>query len=114
VQLFPHHFDLSMSWFSGRLIPGQDPHDAENSAEQMTFGFVTGDSGLEDPYFYTTAYPEPAGFTDSPLPGPANWHSASFSGAVLAYQSLVDSERPAELLLDFLNSTRDIGCKLMR
>ena len=25
VQLWPHHFDLAVVWFSGRLVPDQDP-----------------------------------------------------------------------------------------
>ena len=25
VQIFPHHMDVSMNWFSGRLVPGTDP-----------------------------------------------------------------------------------------
>ena len=48
VQLFPHHFDLSMNWFSGRLVPGIDPADSESSEEQMNFGFVTGDASIAD------------------------------------------------------------------
>ena len=59
VHLFPHHFDLAVTWFSGRLIPGKDPSDPESADEQMTFGFVTGDRGVEDAYFYATAYPTP-------------------------------------------------------
>jgi len=57
VQLWPHHFDLSMSWFSGRLIPFKDPGDAESSKEQMMFGFSTGDGIINDSYFYISAYP---------------------------------------------------------
>jgi Family of unknown function (DUF5996) len=25
VQIFPHHMDLAMNWFSGRLVPGAAP-----------------------------------------------------------------------------------------
>ena len=57
VQLWPHHFDLAMNWFSGRQVPGTDPEDEEASEEQMNFGFSTGDDGIPDPYFYITAYP---------------------------------------------------------
>ena len=48
VQLWPHHFDLAMLWFSGRLVPGQDPDNEEYADEQMNFGFVPGDDGLPD------------------------------------------------------------------
>ncbi len=59
VQLWPHHFDLAMIWFSGRKVPDTDPADEEASEEQMNFGFSTGDDGIPDPYFYVTAYPLP-------------------------------------------------------
>jgi len=55
VQLWPHHFDLSMSWFSCRLVPGKDPDGAESSKEQRMFGVSTGDDTIADAYFYTTA-----------------------------------------------------------
>ena len=48
VQIFPHHFDLSLNWFSGRLIPGADPEDAATADEQMNFGFLTGDSSIAE------------------------------------------------------------------
>ncbi|MCU7855219.1 MAG: hypothetical protein KZQ79_05925, partial [Candidatus Thiodiazotropha sp. (ex Lucinoma borealis)] len=35
VQIFPHHLDLSMNWFSGRLVPGIDPADEERADEQL-------------------------------------------------------------------------------
>jgi hypothetical protein len=31
VQIFPHHMDVSMNWFSGRLVPGIDPADEESA-----------------------------------------------------------------------------------
>jgi len=35
IQLWPHHFDLSMIWLPGDKIPGQDPADEEYSDKQM-------------------------------------------------------------------------------
>jgi hypothetical protein len=114
VQLWPHHFDLAVVWFSGRLVPGVDPAEEENADEQMNFGFSTGDEGLPEPYFYITAYPLPDGLLDTPLPADASWHTSGFTGAVLKYESLVGADAPAEKLLDFLRTVQQAGARLMQ
>jgi len=112
VQLFPHHFDLSFNWFSGRLVPGVDPGDEENADEQMNFGFSTGDEGIPNPYFYITAYPLPDSLPDTPLPPDASWRHEGFVGAVMMYQALTEDETPKEKLFDFLRSTQQAGARL--
>ena len=114
VQLFPHHFDLSMNWFSGRLVPGVDPADEESADEQMNFGFVTGDEGIPDSYFYATAYPQPEGLTDQPLPDGAVWQTEGFNGAVMMYETVVAASDPEGLLLQFLQAAQRAGSALMR
>lgn len=114
VQIFPHHFDLAMNWFSGRIVPGSDPADEESADEQMNFGFVTGDSLHPEPYFYVTAYPVPAGWSDLKLPLGAQWQSDGWIGAILPYQRLLEVDKPNELLLNYLRSVRDHGAALMR
>lgn len=113
VQLFPHHFDMALSWFSGRQVPGQDPSDEGRSDEQMTFGFVTGDDAIPEPYFYATAYPEPAGFVGSDLPEAAYWNEGGFSGAVLPYSALVQADEPRPLLSEFLSQAHQAGASRM-
>ena len=113
VQLWPHHFDLAVLWFSGRLVPDVDPADEENADEQMNFGFAPGDAALPQPYFYITAYPTPAGLTDTILPPEATWHTEAFTGALLLYETLVDADDPAEKLLTFLRSVQQTGARLM-
>ncbi|MCA9929454.1 MAG: hypothetical protein KC419_13285, partial [Anaerolineales bacterium] len=88
VQLWPHHFDLAVVWFSGRLVPDQDPANEEYADEQMNFGFSTGDSSIAEPYFYATAYPTPDAFTSRPLPDDAYWHTTGFNAAILPYAAL--------------------------
>jgi len=114
VQLWPHHFDLAVVWFSGRLIPGQDPADEENADEQMNFGFSTGDSSIAEPYFYATAYPTPDAFTQQPLPADAHWHTEGFTAAILPYQSLVSATDPHAKLLNFLHTARKAGSQFMK
>ena len=113
VQIFPHHMDVSMNWFSGRLVPSVDPADEESADEQMSFGFVTGDGSIPDAYFYVTAYPAPDNWTDLALPEGAYWHTEGWTGAVLPYAAVAAASRPFELLLDYLRSLQAHGAKLM-
>ena len=104
VQLWPHHFDMAMLLFSGRLVPDTDPADENVSDEQMNFGFVTGDEGIENAYFYITAYPTPDRFTEGELPAGAYWHTEGWKGAILPYAELISVEDPDNLLLEFFRS----------
>ena len=113
VLILPHHMDIAMNWFYGRLVPGVDPADEESADEQMNFGFVTGDSSIPDAYFYATAYPAPNYWTEFDPPVSAYWHTEGWTGAVLPYSSLAASARPRELLLDNLQSVQAHGAKLM-
>jgi hypothetical protein len=114
VQIFPHHLDIAMNWFSGRLVPGVDPADEESADEQMNFGFVTGDDAIPEAYFFATAYPAPDDWTELLLPEGAYWHTEGWTGAVLPYANVVTVPSPHELLLDYLRSLQAHGAKLMR
>ena len=109
IQLWPHHFDLSMVWLPGELIPGQDPADEEHADKQMNFGFTLGDAGIPEPYFYITAYPEPEAFASLRLPTGTVWHTEGFSGAVLRYRDLLEHEAPEDYLLDLWRGLLDAG-----
>lgn len=100
IQLWPHHFDLSMLWLPGEKIEGQDPDNEEYSDKQMNFGFTFGDTGIPEPYFYVTAYPLPGGFPGLPLPAGTEWKTEGFSGAVLLYEALAESSDPNGYLQD--------------
>jgi uncharacterized protein DUF5996 len=89
ILLYPHHFDLAMSWF---------PYDDDR---QLTIGWSTGDDNVTGPYLYITAYPEPAAFKQAGLPAGAAWQSQGFSGAVLPYAGLQSSRDPAGLFGQF-------------
>ncbi len=112
VQLWPHHFDLSLVWFSGRRVPGVDPANAEEADEQMAFGFSTGDEGTAEPYFYSTAYPWPEGLEETALPAGACWQEAGWQGALLPYHNLPDSD-PQAYLLDFWRTVQRAGATRM-
>ena len=100
IQLWPHHFDLSMLWLPGEKIPGQDPDDEEYADKQMNFGFTFGDAGIPEPYFYVSAYPQPDALPSIDLPVGTVWHTDGFNGAVLTYRNLLESRDPFGYLLD--------------
>jgi hypothetical protein len=93
ILLYPHHFDMAMSWF---------PHDDDR---QMTLGFSTGDETIAEPYIYLTVYPEPADFGElmSQAFSPEfHWQENGFSGAVLPYSKLQSHENPQDLFTQFV------------
>ncbi len=100
ILLYPHHFDLALTWF---------PFDDER---QLSLGFSTGDETIKQPYIYLTAYPEPVSFTSIPLPDDAHWQTAGFSGAILPYAKLQASAQPEELLQKFVTKIVTKGCQL--
>jgi hypothetical protein len=109
IQIWPHHFDLSMIWLPGPKVAGQDPADEEHSDKQMNFGFAFGDEGIPAPYFYVTAYPLPDELPNVELPQGTTWRSEGFSGAVLLYDDLVKNSDPAGYLLDLWNRLMEAG-----
>jgi hypothetical protein len=106
VQVWPHHFDMALTWFSGRRVPGVDPENVEASAEQVTVGLSTGDDAVPTPYVYATAYPHPDDLTEARLPAPGRWTRApdGFAGGILAYDDAVGTGDPAGTILRFLQA----------
>lgn len=109
IQLWPHHFDLSMLWLPGETIPGQDPANEENADKQMNFGFTFGDEGITEPYFYVTAYPLPDALPHTSLPDGTTWRTEAFNGAVLPYRALTQTSDPSGYLLDLWNALLTAG-----
>jgi len=114
VQLWPHHLDIAVLWFSGRRVPGQETAKPAFADEQMNFGFSTGDGGIPEPYFYITAYPLPPTLAATPVPPGAEWHTEGWSGAVLRYAQLVGAAEAEERLLAFLRTYQQAGMALMK
>lgn len=114
IQLWPHHFDLALTWFSGRRAPGVDPDDAEMAEEQMTFGFSTGDATIAEAYLYANAYPWPEGLTEARLPAPASWFEGAWTGSLLRYAALREASDPLDRLLTVLRAAHTAGAERMQ
>jgi hypothetical protein len=97
VQLWPHHMDIAFTCY---------PHTKDNM-EQIAFGYLTGDSGIEEPYFYITVYPELKDYSKINLIDDAYWHTDQWQGTVLKYRDLIRTDNPGEVLINHLQNTFD-------
>jgi hypothetical protein len=114
VHLFWGALDLACTRFSGRTapehpsmpgLPDRVTRDAY-SHEVSSCGFWPGAPGVE-PFFYSYAYPEPAGYSKfSVAPAQASYNS-TFGEFVLPYEAMRQSSNPDIALLEFLQSTYD-------
>lgn len=109
IQLWPHHFDLSMLWLPGGKVPDQDPDNEEYADQQMNFGFTFGDEGIPEPYFYITSHPSPKAFLSLRMPAGTTWRAEGFSGAVLLYRTLMQNADPNGYLLNLWNGLLSAG-----
>lgn len=105
LQLWPHHFDLALSWFSGRTVPGKEHCEPDERNESVTIGFSTGDEHDPEPYLYAIAYPWPAGAEGAPLLA-GRWHTPGWSGGYLPWSEAVASGDPAATVLAFARAAR--------
>jgi len=112
IHLFWGALDLACSRFSGRTapqhpsmpgLPDRVTRDAY-SHEVSSCGFWPGAPGVE-PFFYSYAYPEPAGYRDyAVMPAQASFNPA-FGEFVFPYEALRQSPDPDAALLAFLQTT---------
>jgi hypothetical protein len=114
VHLFWGALDLACTRFSGRTapehpsmtgLPDRITRDAY-SHELSSCGFWPGAPGIE-PFFYSYAYPEPAGYSKFPVAPAQASYSSEFGEFVLPYEEICQSADPDSALLGFLQSTYD-------
>ncbi len=104
INFWPHHFDLAMLVFSGKLIDGQDSSNWDNSREQMNFGLSSGDAEITEPYFYVTAYPFDETLLDMELPEFAEWHTEGWNGLVIKLNNLENKKEVFSSLLELFTN----------
>jgi hypothetical protein len=114
VHLFWGAMDLACTRFSGRTapehpsmpgLPDRVTRDAY-SHEVSSCGFWPGAPGVE-PFFYSYAYPEPAGYSKFRVaPAEASYNS-EFGEFILPYEAMRQAADPGGTLLAFLQSTYD-------
>jgi hypothetical protein len=122
VHFFWGSFDLAVTRFSGRRAPRHPgaPNVADKvtreaySHEVSSCGFWPGGPGLEQPIFYSYAYPQPAGFAEASVPPAAAIYNRDFGEFILPYEAVRYAAAPDEHLLEFLESTYDAAASLGR
>ncbi|GGD55272.1 DUF5996 family protein [Aurantiacibacter arachoides] len=121
VHLFWGSFDLAVTRFSGRAAPphpGGIPNlpDAITreaySHEVSSAGFWPGGGGIEEPCFYSYAYPVPAGFAEQGVAPAAARFDQGLGEFVLPYEAVRTAADPEATLLQFLQGTFDAAARL--
>jgi hypothetical protein len=121
VQFYWGSFDLAATRYSGR--PTDPPPNADSitrlsyTAEQSALGFWPGGSALngtrvEQPIFFSYAYPEPEGFRDQPVAPTAAAFDTDLGEFVLRYNDVRRAGDPRQAVLDFAQSTYEAAARL--
>ena len=118
VHFFWGSFDLAVTRFSGRVAPVQPSADRVTreaySHEVSSCGFWPGGDGIEEPAFYSYAFPEPTDFAAAPVRPGAAFYSRELGQFILPYEAVRQSDAPDTMLLDFLQSTYEGAASLGR
>lgn len=123
VQFFWGSFDLAVTRFSGRsapLHPGGIPHLPDSvtreaySHEESSAGFWPGGAQPGDPFFYSYAYPAPAGFAEAKVAPPPARYDDGLGEFILPYDAVRLAPDPDEALLAFLESSYAAAADLGR
>jgi hypothetical protein len=121
VHFFWGGFDLACTRFSGRrapLHPGGVPHLPDRIAREayshecISAGWWPGGGPVPEPAFYAYSYPEPPGFAAAKVQPAAAYYHSELREFVLPYEAVRTSARPADTLLQFLQTTYDAGADL--
>jgi hypothetical protein len=112
VHFFWGAMDVACTRFSGRPAPVH-PGGAPNcpdwvmregySHELASCGFWPG--GGEEGAFYAYAYPEPAGYADTPMGVAGAFYHRDLGEFLLPYEDVAGATDPDRVLGDFLNTT---------
>ncbi len=116
VHFFWGSFDLAVTRFSGRPAPSKPDADSITreaySHEVSSCGFWPGGDGIEQPAFYSYAYPEPDDFAKAPLRPEAAFYDSGLGQFILPYDAVRQAASPDETLLAFLQSTYEAAADL--
>ena len=120
VHLFWGSFDMAVTRFSGRRAPahpGGIPNLPDSitreaySHEVSSAGFWPGGGGIDEPCFYSYAYPVPEGFAGQSVEPAAARFDKGLGEFVLPYAAVREAADPAATLLRFLVSTYRAAAK---
>lgn len=116
VHLFWGSFDVAVTRFSGRPAPLHPagipnlPDDVAQEAyshEVSSAGFWPGGAGVDEPMFYSYAYPAPDGFAEHDVEPKEARFDENLGEFFLSYADVIKSDDPEATLMSFLQSTYD-------
>lgn len=122
VHVFWGAFDLAVTRFSGREAPkhqGGAPNmplkvmQGSYSHEVSSCGFWPGSEQFPQPAFYSYCYPAPALFGEQEVQPKEAFFSKEMGEFILPYDAVRMSEKPEEMLLQFLQSTYEAAAKTL-
>ncbi len=124
VHFFWGSFDLAVTRFSGRSAPrhpGGVPHLPDAVAQEAyshevsSAGFWPGGGGpIDEPAFYSYAYPAPDGFAAAKVKPKEALFSTDLGEFILPYDAMRSASDPAAALMEFLQSTYDAAANLAK
>jgi Family of unknown function (DUF5996) len=121
VHFFWGAFDLACTRFSGRRAPthpGGVPHLPDwavreaYSHECISAGWWPGGGPLPEPSFYSYTYPEPAGFSETPIEPEGAYYHSELREFILPYETVRLAPNPEKTLLQFFRTTYEAGATL--
>ncbi len=109
-------FDLAETRFSGRPAPERE-WPARWMAlgadqEQASAGFWPGSGTVHEPAFFAYTYPEPPGCREAAIQPDAAYYHLDLSEFILPYDQVRVSPSPDQMILDFFQSTYEVGAAL--
>lgn len=116
VHFFWGSFDLACTRFSGRLAPPRRGviSGPAYSHEVCSAGFWPGGGAVDGPAYYSYTVPQPAGIEEAHVrPEGAKWNS-QLSEFIFMYDDVRRADSPEGALLEFLESTYDVGAGLAK
>ncbi len=109
-------FDLSETRFSGRPAP-ERKWPARWMAigadqEQASAGFWPGSGAVKEPAFFAFTYPEPPGCREATIQPNGAYYHLDLSEFILPYETVRQAPSPDQMILDFFQSTYEVGATL--
>jgi uncharacterized protein DUF5996 len=118
VHFFWGSFDLAVTRFSGRRAPERPEADAITreaySHEVISHGFWPGSGNISKPAFYSYTAPEPPGLPKEVIHPSSAFYNPETSGFILPYDDVRQTNKPEQVLMEFLQSTYEAGANLAK
>ncbi len=119
VHFFWGGFDMAVTRFSGRraLAHPAVPNVAHfvvleaYSHEVSSCGFWPGGGVIQEPVYYSYAYPEPEGYKTFPIKPKSAYYSAEMGEFLLPYEAVRRAKDPDKELLTFLQTTYEAAAE---